>query len=60
MSLKIPDIIAKKRDGGCLSEDDIKYFVTGLTNGCVQDVQVGKHLSTCTFSLQADVVDHVS
>ena len=42
MSSKISDIIAKKRDGGCLSEDEIEYFVKGLTSGYVQDVQVGE------------------
>ena len=34
------DIIAKKRDGHALSEDEIAFFVRGLTSGEIPDYQV--------------------
>ncbi len=33
------DIIAKKRDGGTLSEAEISFFITGVTNGSIPDYQ---------------------
>lgn len=40
----IPDLIAKKRDGHELDPDEIKQFISGLTNGDVQDCHVGAML----------------
>jgi len=40
----IPDLIAKKRDGYELNPDEIKQFITGLSNGDVQDCHVGAML----------------
>jgi len=40
----IPDLIAKKRDGHELDPDEIKQFITGLSNGDVQDCHVGAML----------------
>ena len=31
--MRMPDIIKKKRDGGILSDAEIKHFVDGYTNG---------------------------
>jgi pyrimidine-nucleoside phosphorylase len=33
------DIITKKRDGGALSRDEIRFFVTGVTAGTLPDYQ---------------------
>jgi pyrimidine-nucleoside phosphorylase len=33
------DIIRKKRDGGELSQDEIQFFVTGVTSGAIADYQ---------------------
>lgn len=33
------DIIRKKRDGGELSQDEIEFFVTGVTSGTIADYQ---------------------
>ncbi|OQV22034.1 Thymidine phosphorylase [Hypsibius exemplaris] len=38
---KVSDILAKKRDGGVLTEEEIDFFVGGLTTGAIQDVQTG-------------------
>ncbi|CAF1170355.1 unnamed protein product [Rotaria magnacalcarata] len=40
----IPDLIAKKRDGHELNPDEIEQFISGLTNGDVQDCHVGAML----------------
>ena len=37
--MRMPDIIKKKRDGGVLSDSEIKYFVDGYTNGSIPDYQ---------------------
>jgi thymidine phosphorylase len=37
----VPDLIRTKRDGGELSEDEIRALVTGITDGSVSDAQVG-------------------
>ncbi|MEI3015148.1 MAG: hypothetical protein V8T36_10840 [Ruthenibacterium lactatiformans] len=34
------DIIAKKRDGGTLTQEEIAFAVNGYTAGCVPDYQV--------------------
>ena len=43
-TLSIPDLIAKKRDGATLTDAEIKQFIEGLSNGEVQDSQVGAML----------------
>ena len=42
--LSIPDLIAKKRDGLELTADEIQQFIEGLSDGQVQDSQVGSML----------------
>lgn len=42
--VSIPDLIAKKRDGLELNPEEIKQFITGLSNGDVQDCHVGAML----------------
>ncbi|HEV7846160.1 MAG TPA: thymidine phosphorylase [Thermoleophilaceae bacterium] len=37
----VPDLIRTKRDGGELSEDEIRTLVAGITDGSVSDAQVG-------------------
>lgn len=39
MSLNMNSIIAKKRDGGKLTEEEIRYFVEGYTKGDIPDYQ---------------------
>ena len=33
------DIIKKKRDGGELTSEEIKYFVSGVTDGSIPEYQ---------------------
>ena len=37
--MRMYDIIHKKRNGGELSGDEIRFFVEGYTNGSVPDYQ---------------------
>ena len=39
MSLNMVDIITKKREGGKLTEEEIKFFVEGYTDGSIPDYQ---------------------
>lgn len=38
--MRMVDIIAKKRDGGALTKEEIQFFVNGYTNGDIPDYQV--------------------
>lgn len=42
----IPWIIAKKRNGETLTEEELRYFVESLTRHAIEDVQTGKIAST--------------
>nr|XP_020480533.1 thymidine phosphorylase [Monopterus albus] len=42
--LLIPDLIKKKRNGGVLSDDDIKTFIQAVTDKTIQDCQTGAML----------------
>ena len=43
------DIILKKREGGVLSPDELKYFVKGVTSGAVPDYQAAALLMAVFF-----------
>ena len=38
--MRMYDIIKKKRDGGELSTEEIKYFIGGVTDGSIPDYQI--------------------
>ena len=38
--MRMYDIIKKKRDGGELSQEEIKYFINGVTDGSIPDYQI--------------------
>ena len=38
--MRVVDIIAKKRDGGTLSEEEIRFLIEGYTNGTIPDYQM--------------------
>ena len=42
--MRIYDIIAKKRDGNKLSEEEIKFFVNGYVDGSIADYQMSSLL----------------
>jgi len=42
--MRAVDIIAKKRDGGTLSKDEISFFVDGYTRGTIPDYQAAAWL----------------
>lgn len=37
--MRMVDIIRKKRDGHCLTEEEIRFFINGYTNGEIPDYQ---------------------
>lgn len=39
--ITIPDLIRKKRDGGQLSDDEIKAFIQAVKEKTIQDSQTG-------------------
>lgn len=48
--MRMIDIIAKKRDGGELSKEEIDYFITGYTKGEIPDYQVSSLLMAVFFN----------
>ncbi|XP_027899803.1 thymidine phosphorylase-like [Xiphophorus couchianus] len=40
----IVDLIRKKRDGGQLTDEEIKFFIESVTTGRMQDCQIGAML----------------
>lgn len=42
MSISIPALIEKKRDGLVLSEEEIYLFIKSVVNGSMKDSQIGK------------------
>lgn len=38
--MRMYDIIKKKRDGGELTTDEIRYFISGVTDGSIPDYQI--------------------
>ncbi|MFC3419575.1 pyrimidine-nucleoside phosphorylase [Salinicoccus hispanicus] len=48
--MRMVDIIAKKRDGGELSKEEIDYFITGYTEGDIPDYQVSSLLMAIFFN----------
>lgn len=47
--MRMYDIIEKKRDGNELSEEEIRFFVNGYTNGDIPDYQVSALLMAIYF-----------
>lgn len=40
--MRIPDLIEKKRDGGALEDDEIRYFIDQLVIGTLEHSQLGR------------------
>ncbi|MGX7025285.1 pyrimidine-nucleoside phosphorylase [Vagococcus hydrophili] len=52
--MRMVDLIQKKRDGGTLSEEEIKFIVTGYTSGDVTDYQMSAFLMSVYFKDMTD------
>ena len=48
--MRMVDIIAKKRDGGELSKEEIEHFINGYTDGDIPDYQVSSLLMAIFFN----------
>ena len=46
--MRVVDVIAKKRDGGALSREEIDYFVDGVSRGTLPDYQASALLMART------------
>ncbi|MGL4791446.1 MAG: thymidine phosphorylase, partial [Anaerotignaceae bacterium] len=46
----IVDLIIKKRDGGILTEEEIKFFIDGVTNETIEDYQISAMLMAMYFN----------
>lgn len=47
--MRVIDLIAKKRDGGILSKEEIKYLIDSYTNGNIPDYQMSALLMAIYF-----------
>jgi pyrimidine-nucleoside phosphorylase len=52
------DVIAKKRDGGELSKEEIEFFVQGYTAGTIPDYQAAAWLMACLLQGMTDRETH--
>ncbi|WP_031547644.1 pyrimidine-nucleoside phosphorylase [Salinicoccus luteus] len=48
--MRMVDVIAKKRDGGELSKEEIEHFINGYTDGDIPDYQVSSLLMSIFFN----------
>ncbi len=47
--MRMVDLIAKKRDGGALTKEEIDFFIEGYTNGDIPDYQVSSLMMAIFF-----------
>lgn len=52
--MRMYDIIAKKRDGGALSDEEIQFFINGYVKGEIPDYQVSALLMAIFFKGMTD------
>ncbi|MCD7736659.1 MAG: thymidine phosphorylase, partial [Lachnospiraceae bacterium] len=52
--MRMYDIIMKKRNGGILSEEEIRHLVAGFTNGDIPDYQMSAFLMSVYFQGMTD------
>lgn len=52
--MRMVDLIQKKRDGGILSEEEIKFIVSGYTSGDITDYQMSALLMSIYFEDMTD------
>lgn len=53
--MSIPDLIKTKRDGGALSDEEIKTFIRAVTKKTIQESQIGAKSSAETHRRFPDV-----
>ena len=49
--MRMVDLIEKKRDGNELSTEEIKFIITGYTNGDIEDYQMSAFLMAVYFKI---------
>ena len=52
--MHIVDLIAKKRDGGTLTQDELSFLITNYTNGKIPDYQMSAFLMATYFNEMTD------
>ena len=52
--MRMVDLIEKKRDGGCLSKEEIQFIIDGYTKGDIPDYQLSAFLMTVFYQDMTD------
>lgn len=52
--MRMYDLIEKKRDGGCLTEDEIRWMIKGYVDGTIPDYQMSAMLMAIFFRGMTD------
>lgn len=47
--MRAVDLILKKRDGGALTQEEIRFFINGYVDGSIPDYQVSSWLMSVFF-----------
>ena len=52
--MRMVDLIEKKRDGGVLTDDEIRFIITGFTDGSIPDYQMSAFAMTVFYKGMTD------
>lgn len=52
--MRMVDLIEKKRDGGILTDDEIRFIIQGFTDGSIPDYQMSAFAMTVFYKGMTD------
>ena len=52
--MRMVDLIEKKRDGGVLTDDEIRFIIKGFTDGSIPDYQMSAFAMTVFYKGMTD------
>ena len=52
--MRMVDLIEKKRDGGVLTDDEIRFIIRGFTDGSIPDYQMSAFAMTVFYKGMTD------
>ena len=53
--MRMVDLIEKKRDGGVLTDDEIRFIIKGFTDGSIPDYQMSAFAMTVFYKAKAEL-----